>query len=69
MKKKISVKNLIGAIIIGEIMVSIPWFFGVQSDEDAKILLILYPTVMIVLALIVWVQTYFINDVELKEFD
>lgn len=58
MKRRLNKRNLITAIIIGEIMVFIIGLIGLQNMEDTTILLILFPFGMIILAIIVWFQIY-----------
>lgn len=64
MKRRLNKRNLITAIIIGEIMVFIIGLIGLQNMEDTTILLILFPFGMIILAIIVWFQIYISDNIK-----
>lgn len=56
MNRRLNKRNLITAIIIGEIMILAFRLLGLQNIEDTKILLTFFPVVMVALAIIVWFQ-------------
>lgn len=66
MKRRLNIKNLITAIIIGEIMIIIFWLLGLgaQNANDIMMLLILFPTGIIALALITASEIYCAEKIE-----
>ena len=64
MRRKLNIRNLISSIIIGEIMVLILGIIGLYDIKYTRILLILFPIVMIALTLIIRIQIYLTEKIK-----